>query len=86
MLDLPFRNHWRVLTLLPLCLACASTTLPVPENAAANPDADTMPLSSGSRALRADYDPWATEPSGAVPKQPASGGSGHEGHEGHQHD
>ena len=82
MLELHSKSNWLVLTLLPLSLACTSTTLPVPAHAAANPNADTMPLSSETRTLRADYDPWATESATAAPKEPA----GHEGHEGHQHD
>ena len=78
MLDLHSRNNWFLLTLFPLGVACASTTLPVPESAAESPDADTMPLSNQTRVLGADYDPWATEPAAAP-----TGGSGHEGH---QHD
>jgi len=84
MLDLHSRNHWLGLMLLPLSVACASTTLPVPADTAANANADTMPLSK-TRTLQADYDPWATEPA-AGPKQPPGGGTGHEVHEGHQHD
>ena len=76
MLDLHSRKNWFVLTLLPLGVACASTTLPIPADAAANPNADTMPLSSETRALQADYDPWATQPAAAP-----AGGSGHEGHQ-----
>ena len=86
MLDLHSRSTWLLLTLLPLSLACASTSLPVPPNGAANPDAESMPLSSETRALQADYDPWSTEPAAAAPKASVSAGSGHEGHEGHRHD
>jgi hypothetical protein len=58
-------------------LACATTTLEVRPETAANPDAATMPVPSSSPALKNDFDPWAS--TGA-----ATAHEGHEGHEGHQ--
>lgn len=68
-----FRSVW-VASALSLSGACASTTLEVPPETAATPDAATMPVASATPALKDDFDPWATAPVN----------SGHEGHDGHE--
>lgn len=48
-------------------LGCASATLQVPNDGAANPEAPTMPVAQNEGVLAKDFDPWADDASVSEP-------------------
>ena len=61
-----------------LASSCAATSIDVPPESAANPEAHTMPITNEASPLREDYDPWAGSESDA-----SSAHAGHDMPEGH---
>jgi hypothetical protein len=62
-----------------LASSCAGTSLEVPPESAANPEADTMPIANEASPLREDYDPRDGSENDA-----SAGHAGHDMHDMHE--
>ena len=75
------RVQFALTALLLLASSCAATSLDVPPESVANPQAHTMPVASKALPLHDDYDPWEGSENDASAGHGAH--AGHETQEGH---